>query len=249
MSVTPIRVHATADREDAARLLTDHNLLAVPVVDDAERLVGIITEDDIADVIEAEATEDIERLGGSQPITQPYRVASVPLLFRKRIGWLLLLFVAEAYTGTVLRDFQDELAAVVSLSFFIPLLIGTGGNVGSQTVTLIVRAMALGEVSLRDVGWIVFKELRVGLLLGAVMAVVAFGRAAILGVGVDVGLVVSITILAICLWSATVAAVLPLTLRRLRIDPAVVSAPLITTLVDGTGLIIYFQIARILLGL
>jgi magnesium transporter len=249
MAPTTVRVQATADRETAARLLTDRNLLAIPVVDDEDHLLGIITEDDVADVIEAEATEDIERLGGSQPITQPYRVASVPLLFRKRIGWLLLLFVAEAYTGTVLRDFQDELAAVVSLSFFIPLLIGTGGNVGSQTVTLIVRAMALGEVSLRDVGWIVFKEMRVGLLLGAVMAVVAFGRAAILGVGVDVGLVVSITILAICLWSATVAAVLPLTLRRLRIDPAVVSAPLITTLVDGTGLIIYFQIARILLGL
>jgi magnesium transporter len=249
MAPTTVRVQATADQETAARLLTDRNLLAIPVVDGEDHLLGIITEDDVADVIEAEATEDIERLGGSQPIIVPYRVASVPLLFRKRIGWLLLLFVAEAYTGTVLRDFQDELAAVVSLSFFIPLLIGTGGNVGSQTVTLIVRAMALGEVSLRDVGWIVFKEVRVGLLLGAVMAVVAFGRAAILGVGVDVGLVVSITILAICLWSATVAAALPLALRRLRIDPAVVSAPLITTLVDGTGLIIYFSIARVLLKL
>jgi magnesium transporter len=173
----------------------------------------------------------------------------VPLLFRKRIGWLLLLFVAEAYTGTVLRDFSDELSAVVALSFFIPLLIGTGGNVGSQTVTLIVRAMALDELSLRDVAWIALKELRVGLLLGAVMAVVAFGRAQLLGVGIDVGLVVAITILAICLWAATVAAVLPLALRRLRIDPAVVSAPLITTLVDGTGLIIYFTIARILLHL
>jgi len=249
MAPTTVRVQATADQETAARLLTDRNLLAIPVVDDEDHLLGIITEDDVADVIEAEATEDIERLGGSQPLIVPYRVASVPLLFRKRIGWLLLLFVAEAYTGTVLRDFQDELAAVVSLSFFIPLLIGTGGNVGSQTVTLIVRAMALGEVSLRDVGWIVFKEVRVGLLLGAVMAVVAFGRAAILGVGVDVGLVVSITILAICLWSATVAAVLPLLLRRLRVDPAVVSAPLITTLVDGTGLIIYFEIARFVLRL
>ena len=249
MAPTTVRVHASADRETAARLLTDLNLLAIPVVDDDDHLLGIITEDDVADVIEAEATEDIERLGGSQPLEVPYRVASVPLLFRKRIGWLLLLFVAEAYTGTVLRDFQDELAAVVSLSFFIPLLIGTGGNVGSQTVTLIVRAMALGEVSLRDVGWIVFKEVRVGLLMGAVMAAVAFGRAWILGVGVDVGLVVSVTILAICLWSATVAAVLPLALRRVRIDPAVVSAPLITTLVDGTGLVIYFSIARILLKL
>ena len=120
---------------------------------------------------------------------------------------------------------------------------------GSQTVTLIVRAMALGEVSLRDIGWIVFKEMRVGLILGAIMAVVAFGRAALLGVGADIGGVVALTILAICLWSATVAAVLPLVLRKLRIDPAVVSAPLITTLVDGTGLIIYFTIAKVLLGL
>ncbi len=140
-------------------------------------------------------------------------------------------------------------AAVVALSFFIPLLIGTGGNIGSQTVTLIVRAMALNEVSFRDVAWIAFKEMRVGLILGAIMAVVAFGRVALLGVGPDIGVVVATTILAICVWSATVAAVLPLALRRVRIDPAVVSAPLITTLVDGTGLIIYFQIAKLVLHL
>jgi magnesium transporter len=246
---TTVRVRASADREAAANLLTERNLLAIPVVDDEDHLLGIITQDDVADVLEQEATEDIERLGGSQPLTLPYRLASVPLLFRKRIGWLLLLFLAEAYTGTVLRDFQDELSAVVALSFFIPLLIGTGGNIGSQTVTLIVRAMALNEVSLRDIGWIAFKEFRVGLLLGLVMAVVAFARTQLLGVGIDVGVVVAVTILAICLWSATVAAVLPLALRRLRIDPAVVSAPLITTLVDGTGLIIYFEIAKILLKL
>jgi magnesium transporter len=249
MAPNTIRVAADTDQETAARLLTDHNLVAIPVVDQQEHLLGIITEDDVADVLEAEATEDIERLGGSQPLNLPYRLASVPLLVRKRIFWLLLLFVAEAYTGTVLRDFADELSSVVSLSFFIPLLIGTGGNIGSQTVTLIVRAMALGEVSLRDMGWIIFKELRVGLLLGAVMAIVAFGRAWLLGVGPDVGAVVALTILAICLWSATVAAVLPLLLRRLRIDPAVVSAPLITTLVDGTGLIIYFEIAKLVLRL
>ena len=249
MAPSTVRVRADADREVAARLLTDRNLLAIPVVDDADHLLGIITEDDVADVLEAEATEDIERLGGSEPLNAPYRSSGVAVLVRKRVVWLLLLFVAEAYTGTVLRDFQDELAQVVALSFFIPLLIGTGGNMGSQTVTLIVRAMALGEVTLRDVGWIVFKELRVGLVLGLVMAVVAFGRAALLGVGADVGGVVALTILAICVWSATVAAVLPLLLRRLKIDPAVVSAPLITTLVDGTGLIIYFQIARVMLGL
>jgi len=249
MAPTTVRVRATADRETAANLLTERNLLAIPVVDDDDHLLGIITQDDVADVLEAEATEDIERLGGSQPLNVPYRLSSVPLLVRKRVGWLLLLFVAEAYTGTVLRSFSDELEAAVALSFFIPLLIGTGGNIGSQTVTLIVRAMALDEVSLRDIAWIVWKELRVGLILGAVMAVVAFGRAQLLGVGVDIGVVVSVTILAICCWSATVAAVLPLTLRRLRIDPAVVSAPLITTLVDGTGLIIYFEIAKFMLQL
>jgi magnesium transporter len=249
MAPTTVRVLADADQATAARLLTERNLLAIPVVDAEDHLLGIITEDDVADVLEAEATEDIERLGGSQPLNVPYRVSSVPLLVRKRIGWLLLLFVAEAYTGTVLRDFQDELSAVVALSFFIPLLIGTGGNIGSQTVTLIVRAMALNEVTLRDVAWIVLKELRVGLALGAIMAVVAFGRSALLGVGTNIGVVVALTILAICLWSATVAAVLPLLLRRVGIDPAVVSAPLITTLVDGTGLIIYFEIARILLRL
>jgi magnesium transporter len=246
---TTVRVRASADREAAANLLTERNLLAIPVVDDDDHLLGIITQDDVADVLEAEATEDIERLGGSQPLNVPYRLSSVPLLVRKRIGWLLLLFVAEAYTGTVLRSFQDELADVVALSFFIPLLIGTGGNIGSQTVTLIVRAMALNEVSLRDVGWIVWKELRVGLVLGLIMAVIAFVRAQLLNVGPNIGFVVAAAILAICLWSATVAAVLPLTLRRLRIDPAVVSAPLITTLVDGTGLIIYFEVAKFLLRL
>jgi magnesium transporter len=249
MAPSTVRVRADADREVAARLLTDRNLLALPVVDEADRLLGIITEDDVADVLEAEATEDIERLGGSEPLNAPYRSSGVWLLVRKRVLWLLLLFLAEAYTGTVLRDFESELQTVVALSFFIPLLIGTGGNMGSQTVTLVVRAMALGEVALGDIAWIVLKELRVGLILGLVMAVVAFGRAALLNVGWDVGGVVALTILAICVWSATVAAALPLLLRALRIDPAVVSAPLITTLVDGTGLIIYFQIARVLLHL
>ncbi len=249
MAPSTVRVRADADREVAARLLTDRNLLALPVVDDTDHLLGIITEDDVADVLEAEATEDIERLGGSEPLNAPYRSSGVLLLVRKRVIWLLLLFVAEAYTGTVLRDFQTELSQVVALSFFIPLLIGTGGNMGSQTVTLIVRAMALGEVTLRDIAWIVFKEMRVGLVLGGVMALVAFGRAALLGVGADVGGVVALTILAICIWSATVAAALPLLLRALKIDPAVVSAPLITTLVDGTGLIIYFSIAKVLLNL
>ena len=249
MAQSTVRVRATADQETAARLLTDRNLLAIPVVDDEDHLIGIITEDDVADVIEAEATEDIERLGGSQPLNLPYRFASVPLLVRKRVGWLLLLFIAQGYTGTVLQSFRGELAAVVALSFFIPLLIGTGGNIGSQTVTLVVRAMALGEVAMRDIGWLVFKELRVGLVIGLFMALVGIGQAVFLHVSNDIALVVALTLISISVWSATVASALPLVLRRLGVDPAVVSAPLISTLVDGTGLIIYFEIAKLVLSL
>jgi magnesium transporter len=160
-----------------------------------------------------------------------------------------MLFIAEAYTGTVMRAFEDELTQVVSLTFFVPLLIGTGGNIGSQTTTTLVRAIAVGEVRLRDAGWVLRKEVVVSVLIGLVMAMVAFGRSQLLHVGVDVGLVVALTIACICLWSATIAAILPLILRRLGIDEAVVSAPMITTLVDGTGLVIYFTIAKYLLGL
>src|SRR5262249_44300000 len=172
-----VRVRASADQETAARLLTDRNLLAIPVVDEEDHLVGIITEDDVADVIEAEATEDIERLGGSQPLKLPYRLASVPLLVRKRVGWLLLLLFADAYPVTVLQNFDIELQSVVRLSFFIPMLLGSRGNSGSKTVTLVVRAMALYEVSLRDIGWLVFKELRVGLVIGVFMAAVGIAQA------------------------------------------------------------------------
>jgi magnesium transporter len=145
-----VAVSPTAGQEVAARLLTEHNLAALPVVDNG-RLLGIITADDVADIIEEETTEDFARLGGSEPLDVPYLRASPGLLWRKRILWLLALFVAEAYTGTVLRQFEDQLEAVVALAFFIPLLIGTGGNVGSQIVTTLVRAMAIGSVAAR--GW------------------------------------------------------------------------------------------------
>ncbi|CAM4437120.1 magnesium transporter [Deinococcus marmoris] len=245
----PVCVRVDTDQEEAARLLTGGNLLALPVLDAGGRLVGILTEDDVADVLEEEATEDFERLGGSQPLETPYRRASTGLLLRKRLPWLLALFVAEAYTGNVMRYFEDTLEQVVALAFFIPLLLGTGGNIGSQITTTLVRAMAVDDLSLRDLRWILGKELTVGLLIGAVMAAIAFGRAFLLGVGPDVGTVVALTIAAISVWSSVVAALLPLGLRALRLDPTVVSAPFITTLVDGTGLVIYFLIARAVLGL
>jgi magnesium transporter len=238
-----------ADQEEAARLLSERHLLAVPVVDAQGRLLGIVTADDVVDVIEEEATEDIQHLGGSQPLEVPYPRASVWLLARKRVGWLLLLFVAEAYTGTVLRAFEDELQAVVALTFFIPLLIGTGGNTGSQVVTTIIRAQAVGEVRFTDFAQVLWKELRVAMLLAGAMFVATFIRAWTLGVEMDVRLTVAASVVLIVIWAATVGAILPLILRKLRVDPAVVSAPFITTLVDGTGLIIYFEVARRLLSL
>lgn len=243
LSVSPL-----TDAEEAAQALMDYNLVAVPVVDAEGRLLGILTENTAGDIAEEEATEDAERQGGSEPLEVPYLRASPWLLWRKRIGWLLLLFVAEAYTGTVLRAFEDELEAVVALAFFIPLLIGTGGNTGTQITTTLVRAMAMGQVRLRDVPTVLAKELSTGVLIALTMATAAVIRAWTLGVGPEVTLTVSLTVAAIVVWSAFVASILPPVLKKLRVDPALVSAPLIATIVDGTGLIIYFGIAHLTLS-
>ncbi|MBL0679089.1 magnesium transporter [Aeromonas dhakensis] len=241
-----VRINARADQELAARLLIDRDLSTLPV-EDQGKLVGIFHVDDAADILELESTEDAEMQGGSSPLDTPYLQATPWQLWRKRVGWLLILFVAEAYTGTVLRAFEEQLEAAIALAFFIPLLIGTGGNSGTQITTTIVRAMAVGEVSLRNLGTVLKKELSTGLLISAAIALAAWVRAWSLGVGPQIGMVVTLTIIAIVLWSATVASVIPMVLRRFRIDPAVVSAPFIATLVDGTGLIIYFEIAKLLL--
>jgi magnesium transporter len=242
-----VKVRVDADREEAARLLDRHHLLAIPVVDEEDRLLGIITADDAAEVLQEEAGEDIERLGGSQPLEEPYLRASVGHLFRKRIVWLLLLFAAQAYTGNVLGYFEGTLEAMIALTFFIPLLIGTGGNTGSQTVTMLVSALRVGEVTVADWIRVLRRETAVGCLLGLAMGTAGYVRALTLGVGVDVALVVALAALSIVVWAAMVAAVLPLALHRLRLDPAVVSTPLITTVVDGTGLLIYFLLARAIL--
>lgn len=246
MVADPIRVQATADQETAAELLVDHNLLALPVVDQEDRLLGIITQDDVADVIEEETTEDFERLGGSQPLDTPYRFASAGLLVRRRIGWLLFLFLAGLLTSQVLQHYQERLEGVPALIPYIPLIIGIGGNVGSQTVTTLVRAIGVGEVRLSDVGWVLAKEMLVGLTVGLILGIVGYLRVGI-PEGFQIGLVVGATIVLVALWSATVAAVLPLVLERLGVDPAVVSAPLISTFVDATGLLIYMTIAGLLL--
>jgi magnesium transporter len=239
-----ITVAPLTEAEDAAQLCVNRRLEELPVVDGDNRLLGVLTEDDAADIIKEETTEDAEKQGGSTPLEVPYLRASPWLLWRKRIVWLLVLFVAEAYTGTVLRAFEDEMEAVVALAFFIPLLIGTGGNTGTQITTTLVRAMGTGQVRFRDLPAVVTKEMSTGMLIALAMAIAAMIRAWTLGVGPQITLTVSLTVAAIVLWSAFVASILPLVLKKLRIDPAVVSAPMIATIVDGTGLMIYFLIAH-----
>ncbi len=244
-----ISVSAFMKQEEAADLLSRYDLVALPVVDAHQRLIGVVTVDDLIDVIHEEATEDIQKLGGSQPLTNTYFKSSVFQLYKKRIVWLLVLFAAEAYTGTVLRHYEETLSEVIALAFFIPLLIGTGGNTGTQTVSTLVRALAVGEVHFRDILRVIRKEVTTGIMTGASISLIAYGRAWMLGVESNVGLVVGITALTIVLWASFVAAVLPLILHKLKADPAVISGPFITTLVDGTGLIIYFTVAKIVLQL
>lgn len=242
-----VHVAPTADQERAARLLRRHHLTALPVVDDG-RLLGVLTPDDVADIVEEEATEDAVRQGGAQPLDMPYLRATPWMLWRKRIPWMLALFVAEMYTGTVLRAFEEELETVIALAFFVPLLIGTGGNAGTQITATLIRAMAVGEVRLRDLGRVLRKEVSTGALIAVTIAAAGLLRAWTLGVGWEVALTVAVAAAAIILWSSLVASVLPLALRRIGVDPAVVSGPMITTLVDGTGLIIYFEVAKLLIS-
>jgi magnesium transporter len=244
-----ISVQAGTDQEECARLMSRYDLLALPVVDADGKLMGVITIDDLVDVLVDEATEDFQRLGGAQPLERPYLDTGILTVVRKRVGWLLLLFVTETLTGSVLRHFENELQAVVALSFFVPLLIGTGGNAGSQTTSTIIRALAVGEIDLGDALRALWHELRAGLLLGLTMATIAYGRALTWGSSQALAATVALAIFTIVVWANGLGSILPLLAARLRIDPAVVSGPVMSTLVDATGLFIYFTIARLILGL
>jgi len=249
MNSKVVSVSAHADQEEVANTLANYDFVAVPVVDDARRMVGIVTVDDVLDVIKEEATEDFQLIGGSQPLDEPYLKSSLLHLFRKRIGWLLLLFVAGALTSNILAWQADALEKAVSLAFFIPLLIGTGGNSGSQAATLVIRAMAVGEVSTRDFLRVIWREARLGVALGLTMGMVMFIRALTLGESPSLGITVAFAIVAIVTFSSSLGATLPIIGKRLGFDPAVFSAPMISTLVDATGLLIYFQVARWILGI
>jgi magnesium transporter len=249
MDTEVISVKTGTDQEECARIMSRYDLEALPVVDEHNILLGVITIDDIVDVLEEEATEDIQRLGGAEPLDTSYLNTSVFAITRKRIGWLLLLFITESLTGTVLRHFESELHSVVALAFFVPLLIGTGGNAGSQTTSTIIRALAVGDIELRDAWWAFWHELRSGALLGLCMGVVAYVRALTWGTGQAMAATVSIAIFTIVVWANTLGSLLPLLAATFNIDPTVVSGPAMSTLVDATGLFIYFTIAGIILGL
>lgn len=251
MNADVVSVSPETDREVVARLLSRYDFLAIPVVSASGHMLGVITADDVIDVFASENAEDFLKFGavGSGTEEEPYFTIPIQTVVKRRVGWLLLLFVAGTLTASVLQFFEHELAAVVALSFFIPLLIGTGGNTGAQTVSTLIRGMATGEVQMKDIWRVVQREFISGLMLGAILGVVAYVRAAFWSSDPSLALAVGLGVLAICTWANTIAALIPLLAHRFSIDPAAVSAPLIATLVDATGLAIYLMIAKLTLGL
>lgn len=242
------RVRTTDPAEDAARLMQETNLIGLPVVDSESRLVGLFTIDDAVEIIEAADSEDIARQAGSTHWAGHYMYAGVLHLAGARAVWLLLLILAATLTVNVLQMFQAALEQVTALALFIPLLVGTGGNAGAQAATAAVRAIAVGELRPSDLPALMWRECRIGALLGVMLAAVGLVVGSITAGG-QVALVVGLTLVVICVWAAIVGATMPVLARQVGIDPAVVSAPLVTTLVDATGLIIYFLIARAVLGI
>jgi len=251
MRKKPITVAALDDQEVVAEKIARYNLLAVPVLEKDGSVVGFVTVDDVVDILIEEGTEDVLKMAAVEPgaLDRPYFESSFASVIRRRIVWLLLLFVAGTLTASVLHHFEDEITTVVALSFFIPLLIGTGGNAGSQTVMTVIRSLATGEVRFRDGGKVVLRELGTGIALGLLIGTIALGHAFLNGASTRLALTVAATMLAICAWATTVGALIPLIAQRVGLDPAVLSAPMIATLVDATGLVIYFTIAKWVLGL
>lgn len=241
-------VRANDEAEAAARLMQEANLIDLPVVDSEDRLVGLLTVDDAIEQIEAADTEDVARQSGTEPWSGHYMSVSTLQLARSRALWLLLLIVAATLTVNVLQMFETTLEEVTSLALFIPLLVGTGGNAGAQAATAAVRALAVGEVRAKDALRVAWRECRTGVLLGLMLGTVALIIGSIL-VDADIAAAVGLSVIVICAWAAVIGATMPLAAKRVGIDPAVISAPLVTTLVDATGLIIYFGIAHTILGL
>jgi magnesium transporter len=245
----------TDARKKAVEVFGKYDRTALPVVDTQGRMVGIITLDDVLDVAEQEATRDLQKFGGLEALDEPYMSTPLPAMIRKRASWLVILFVGEMLTATAMSAFEKQIARAVVLALFVPLIISSGGNSGSQAATLIIRALALGEVRLKDWWRVMRRELLAGVLLGTILAAIGFVRIAAWHVifkayGPEwflVGLTVGFSLIGVVLWGTLTGSMLPLLLRRLGFDPATSSAPFVATLVDVTGLIIYFTVAIVLL--
>ncbi|MGN0478176.1 MAG: magnesium transporter [Hominenteromicrobium sp.] len=244
METNTIYVSTQTDKEEVAGLFGKYDFLAVPVVDNEERLVGIVTVDDAIDVIQEEATEDIEMMAAITPTDRPYMKTGVFATWKKRIPWLLLLMISATFTGSIITSFEDALAASVVLTGFIPMLMDTGGNAGGQASVSIIRGLSLGEIEFRDVGRIIWKEGRVALLCGLTLAAANFVKLLLLDrVSVAVAIVVCSTLVLTVLVAKLVGCTLPILAKRIGFDPAVMASPFITTIVDALSLLIYFQIA------
>jgi magnesium transporter len=254
MEPPTIEVEPQTDQEEVARLMARYNVAALPVVENG-RLLGRITFDDVIDVVEAETTEDLLKFGGMEALDAPYLKVAFGRMVRKRAGWLAALFIGEMLTATAMAFFQDEIAKAVILALFVPLIISSGGNSGSQASTLVIRAMALGEVQLRDWWRVIRREVATGLVLGLVLGAIGFLRIelwhAITGIYGEHHLLVAFTVfgslIGVVTFGTMAGSLLPFVLRKLGFDPASASAPFVATLVDVTGLVIYFSVASLIL--
>ncbi|AEF80944.1 magnesium transporter [Leadbettera azotonutricia] len=247
MEKNVIHTHTTDDQEMVAGLFKKYDLLSMPVVDNDDRLVGIVTVDDVLEIIEEESTEDIEIMGALQPSEEPYMKTGIIQLAKNRMLWLLVLMLSATVTGAVLSGFEDALAVLPILVIFIPMLMDTGGNAGSQSSTLIIRGMALGEIESKNLLEVLWKEVRIGFLCGIVLGFINFirvylmnGRNAVLAFAVTMSLFCTIII------AKMVGCMLPIVAKKIKVDPAIMAAPLITTIVDAASLLIYFSIAKLI---
>lgn len=246
MEVNTRAIHVDDDVEDAARRIAHYDVIALPVVDDGGRLVGIITHDDALDVMEAEATDDFHRVGTVTNLVSSVGTASIAMLYRARIAWLMLLVFGNIFSGAGIAYFEDTIAANLALMFFLPILIASGGNAGSQSATLMVRALGTGEIGVADWSRMLGRELAVGILLGLSMAC-AIAAIGVLRGGPQIALVIALSMVLIVIVGSLIGMLLPFALSRFNMDPATASTPLVTSIADATGVLIYFSIAKSIL--
>lgn len=245
-----ISVYTYTDQEEVASIMKDYDLTSIPVTDSEKRLVGIITVDDIIDILEEETTEDIEKMAAILPTEKPYLKLSILDIYKSRIPWLLLLMISATFTGKIIEHYEASLATYVILTSFIPMLMNTGGNAGGQSSVTIIRGLSLDEIEFKDTFKIMFKECRVSILLGLTLSIVNFLKLLLLDkLSLTVSLVVSLTIIVTVVLAQLIGCILPILAKKLKLDPAVMASPFITTIVDAVSLITYFKIASILLGI